>query len=70
MHKILTIGFDELKPELEAVTEALEEFSEAAARDNYSVTGTPSTTVITDDPQRLVLGEYAVRVEGEWSNGD
>jgi hypothetical protein len=68
--KILLIGFDLSKPEDAAVAEALEEYAEAAEREGRTVVGTPDTTVVRDDPERTAMGEYAVAVVGEWSDGN
>lgn len=70
MRKTLLIGFDLSVPEEEAVEEAGEEFAEAAGREGFKVGGGAVATVFRDDPQRTALGEYAVRIEGEWLDGD
>jgi len=69
MMRTLTIGFDLTKSEDEALAEALEEFTEAARREDRVVVGTPTTTVVHSE-ERAALGEYAVEVTGEWSDGD
>lgn len=68
--RALLIGFDEAVPEEQALKEALEEFEEAAAREDRSVVGTPVTTLDRSNSERTELGEYLVVISGEWSDGD
>lgn len=70
MRKTLTIGFDVSRAEADAIAEAGEEFAEAAEREGFKVGGGVVVTVIRDDPERTALGEYSVRIEGEWVDGD
>lgn len=67
--KTMFIGFDISKSDAEALAEAVEEFTEAAAREGRAVVGDPKLLIL-HSPERTALGEYSVRVTGEWSNGD
>jgi hypothetical protein len=64
----MQIGFDQGKPEDDAAVEALAEFAEAAERHGRTVL--TATAAVVRSAERAALGEYAVVVTGEWSDGD
>lgn len=67
----LRIGFPETVPLPEALLQAMAEWREACERAGYAPIGEPSVLVVTDDPERMALDEYAVDVVGERAgNGD
>jgi hypothetical protein len=61
----LRVGFPETVPLPEGLLQAMGEWREACERAGYAPVGDPSVLVVTDDPDRMALGEYAVDVVGE-----
>lgn len=61
----LRVGFPETVSVSDALLQALGDWREACERAGYAPVGDPSMLVVTDDPDRTALGEYAVDVVGE-----